>query len=158
MAWQRSKDPRFLAAADWSLRALERKTVKASPLYEVLLPYAVLTAARMNAELGRNYDVPKLANWCFDPKAAPQARPNWGVITGNWSGLDVDGLVGSATDGGGYAFAFTDNEGRQFRIVAGVPGHADVDHTPDRPEKVSHIVLNAEAASGSAQITYQGVR
>ena len=25
--------------------------------------------------------------------------------TGSWSGLDVDGLVGSATDGGGYAFA-----------------------------------------------------
>jgi len=105
MAWQRSKDPRFLAAADWSLRAMERKATKTSPLYEVLLPYAVLTAARMNAELGRNYDVSKLANWCFDPLPAPQARPNWGVITGTWNGLDVDGLVGSATDGGGYAFA-----------------------------------------------------
>jgi hypothetical protein len=105
MAWEQSKDPRFLAAADWSLRALERKPIEASPLYEVLLPYAVLTAARMNAELGSNYDVGKLVNWCFDPRPAPQARPNWGVITGSWNGLDVDGLVGSATDGGGYAFA-----------------------------------------------------
>jgi hypothetical protein len=105
MAWRQSKDPRFLAAADWSIRALERKPVEANPLYEVLLPYAALTAARMNAELGRNYDVAKLANWCFDPGPSPQARPNWGVITGSWNGLDVDGLVGSATDGGGYAFA-----------------------------------------------------
>ena len=105
MAWQKCKDPRFLAAADWSIQSLERKPVEANPLYEVLLPYAALTAARMNAELGRNYDVAKLVNWCFDPRPGPQARPNWGVITGSWSGLDVDGLVGSATDGGGYAFA-----------------------------------------------------
>jgi hypothetical protein len=105
MAWQRSKDPRFLMAADWSIRALENKSVEASPLYEVLLPYAALTAARMNAEMGSNYNVGKLVNWCFDPRPTPQARPNWGVITGSWNGLDVDGLVGSATDGGGYAFA-----------------------------------------------------
>lgn len=105
MAWRQSKDPRFLAAADWSIRALERKPVEASPLYEVLLPYSVLTAARMNAELGRSYDVTKLLNWCFDPRPSPQARPNWGIISGAWNGLDVDGLVGSATDGGGYAFA-----------------------------------------------------
>lgn len=105
MAWQKSKDPRFLAAADWSLRALEQKPIAANPLYEVLLPYAALTAARMNAELGSNYDLAKLVNWCFDPRPRPQARPNWGVIIGSWSGLDVDGLVGSATDGGGYAFA-----------------------------------------------------
>jgi hypothetical protein len=105
MAWQKSKDPRFLKAADWSIQSLERKSVDANPLYEVLLPYAALTAVRMNAELGRKYDVAKLVNWCFDPRPRPQARPNWGVITGSWSGLDVDGLVGSATDGGGYAFA-----------------------------------------------------
>ena len=105
MAWQKFKDPRFLRAADWSIQALERKPVEANPLYEVLLPYAALTAARMNAELGSNYNVAKLVNWCFDPRPSPQARPNWGVIIGSWNGLDVDGLVGSATDGGGYAFA-----------------------------------------------------
>jgi catechol 2,3-dioxygenase-like lactoylglutathione lyase family enzyme len=54
--------------------------------------------------------------------------------------------------GGGYGFAFNDNEGREFRIVAGLPAHAAVEHTPDRPEKISHIVLNAEAESTSAQI------
>lgn len=105
MAWKQFKDPRFLNAADGAIRALEQKPVKANPLYEVLLPYAAFTAARMNAELGSNYDVPKLVNWCFDPYPRPQARPNWGVITGSWSGLGVHGLVGSVTDGGGYAFA-----------------------------------------------------
>ena len=105
MAWQKTKDPRFLAAADWALRALQRKPVEANPLYEVLLPYAAFTAARMNAELGRSYDVGRLVNWCFEARPAPQARPNWGVITGSWSGLEVNGLVGSVTDGGGYAFA-----------------------------------------------------
>jgi catechol 2,3-dioxygenase-like lactoylglutathione lyase family enzyme len=54
--------------------------------------------------------------------------------------------------GGGYAFAFTDSEGREFRVVAGVPDHANVDHAPDRPGKISHIVLNAEATSGSAPL------
>jgi hypothetical protein len=92
-------------AADWCVGALERKPRDANPLYEVLLPYAVITAARLNAEEGRNYEVGKLLNWCFEPGPSPQARPHWGVILGNWNGLDVYGLTGSATDGGGYAFA-----------------------------------------------------
>lgn len=105
VAWVKSKDARFLTAADWAVRALEKKPAEANPLYEVLLPYASLTAARMNAELKRDYDVSKLLNWCFEPRPKPQARPNWGVIRGNWNGMDVSGLVGSDTDGGGYAFA-----------------------------------------------------
>ena len=53
MAWLRFKDPRFLTAADWAIRSLEERPVDQSPLYEVLLPYGALAAARMNAELGR---------------------------------------------------------------------------------------------------------
>jgi len=105
MAWSKFQDPRFLTAADWAVRALEERPVDRSPLYEVLLPYGVLIAARMNAELGRHYDVAKLLNACFDPRGQPQARPGWGVISDRWSGLDAHGLVGSTTDGGGYAFA-----------------------------------------------------
>lgn len=105
MAWLKFKDPRFLTAADWCVRSLEVKPVEQNPLYEVLLPYGALIAARMNAELGRDYDVAKLVNACFEPRGQPQARPGWGVITDRWNGLDVHGLVGSTTDGGGYAFA-----------------------------------------------------
>ena len=105
MAWLKIKDPRFLTTADWTIRSLEEKPVEQNPLYEVLLPYGALIAARMNAELGRHYDVAKLVNWCFEPHGRPQARPGWGVISDRWNGLDAYGLVGSTTDGGGYAFA-----------------------------------------------------
>ncbi|MCI0333027.1 MAG: hypothetical protein L0228_07380 [Planctomycetes bacterium] len=105
MAWVRFEDPRFLTAADWAIRSLEAKPDEESPLYEVLLPYGALVAARMNGELGRDYDVAKLVNACFEPRGRPQARPGWGVISDRWNGLDAHGLVGSATDGGGYAFA-----------------------------------------------------
>ena len=105
MAWVRYKDPRFLTAADWAIRALEARPVEQSPLYEVLLPYGAVAAARMNAELGRDYDVEKLVNACFEPRGRPQARPGWGVISDRWNGIDAHGLVGSTTDGDGYAFA-----------------------------------------------------
>ena len=105
MAWCKFKDPRFLTAAEWCIRFLEQRSAKQSPLYEVLLPYGVIAAARLNVEQGRSYDVGRLMNWCFQPGPAPQARPEWGVILGNWNGKDVSGLVGSSTDGGGYAFA-----------------------------------------------------
>ncbi len=105
MAWVRFEDPRFLTAADWAIRSLEAKPDDESPLYEVLLPYGALVAARMNGELGRDYDVAKLVNACFEPRGRPQARPGWGVISDRWNGLDAHGLVGSTTDGGGYAFA-----------------------------------------------------
>jgi hypothetical protein len=105
LAWLKFKDPRFLTAADWAIRSLEVKPVEQSPLYEVLLPYGALIAARMNAELDRHYDVAKLVNACFEPRGQLQARPGWGVISDRWSGLDAHGLVGSTTDGAGYAFA-----------------------------------------------------
>jgi len=105
MAWVRYKDPRFLTAADWALRSLEAKPVEESPLYEVLLPYGAVIAARMNSELDRNYDVAKLVNACFESRGRPQARPGWGVISDRWNGVGAHGLVGSTTDGDGYAFA-----------------------------------------------------
>jgi hypothetical protein len=105
MAWTKFKDPQFLATADLCIRTLEQRPPEQSALYEVLLPYGALIAARMNAELGSNYDVAKLVNDCFDARAYPQARPGWGVISDCWQGMDVHGLVGSTTDGQGYAFA-----------------------------------------------------
>jgi len=78
MAWLRFKDPRFLTAAEWSIGALESRSAERSPLYEVLLPYGALIAARMNAELGDHHDVARLVNACFEPRGHPQARPGWG--------------------------------------------------------------------------------
>ncbi|MCX6922623.1 MAG: hypothetical protein NT154_05320, partial [Verrucomicrobia bacterium] len=48
MAWVQFKDPRFLTAADWAIRSQVERPADQSPLYEVLLPYGAMIAARMN--------------------------------------------------------------------------------------------------------------
>jgi hypothetical protein len=100
MAWVRWRSPKYLQAADWSMRFLHNRTE--NPTYEILMPYGAYLAARMNAELGRKYDVHKLLTWCFDES---KARPGWGTIAEDWGSYSCHGLVGSITDGGGYAFA-----------------------------------------------------
>lgn len=110
MAYTRFKDPRYLTAADWCLRALERRPVEKNPLYETLLPYGAFLSARVNAEVGRDYDVHKLLNWCFEPGDSQTARPSWGVLTRRFGAFDCHGLVGSVTDTDGYAFAMNSFE------------------------------------------------
>lgn len=105
LAWTKFKDPRFLQAADWCLQAMQQRPAERNPLYEVLLPFGAMAAGRMNAELGRAYDVPKLLRWCFEPMDKPAARPWWGVLAERFGEYDCHGLVGSSKDTGGYAFA-----------------------------------------------------
>ncbi|NQU25923.1 MAG: hypothetical protein HQ567_31930 [Candidatus Nealsonbacteria bacterium] len=100
MAWMKFRDEKYLAAADRCMQFLERR--KQNPYYEVLLPYGTLAAARLNAELGRTYDVDKLLNWCF---GISDCRGGWGVIATRWHGYDCHGLLGSIDNRGGYAFA-----------------------------------------------------
>jgi len=100
MAWVKWRAPKYLQAADWSMRFLHNRTQ--NPHYEVLMPYGAYLGARMNGELGRKYDVHKLVTWCFEES---KARPGWGTIAESWGGYSCHGLVGSITDGGGYAFA-----------------------------------------------------
>lgn len=45
--------------------------------------------------------------------------------------------------GGGYGFSFVDPEGRSIRILAEDARHADLGPHPDRPSKITHVVLNA---------------
>ncbi len=105
-AWRKWKDPKYLAAAEASLRYLDNLPYDKNPYYEVLLIWAVPVAARLNAELGRTHDLHKYLSWVFGES---WARPGFGVIAdgpdGRWGEYDCHGLVGSRTDGGGYAFA-----------------------------------------------------
>lgn len=104
MAYVKWGASQHITGADWGIQYLLNRSQ--NPLYEVLLPYGAYTAARMNAEQGRSYDTTKLINWCFNPSTALDARQGWGVIADSpWGGYDCDGLVGSVTDGSGYAFA-----------------------------------------------------
>lgn len=48
--------------------------------------------------------------------------------------------------GGGYGFAFRDPEARELRVFSDVATHADARPAPDRPFKLSHVVLNAKDA------------
>jgi hypothetical protein len=95
---------RFLDAADWCMQFLDDWPT--NPYYEVQLLFGVYTAARMNAELDRDYDIDKLINWCFDRSVA---RQDMIMIAERWGGNDVYGLMGSRRQdergAGGYAFA-----------------------------------------------------
>lgn len=74
-----------------------------SPLYEALLYFAPSLAAMYNARYNTSFDIEGLLGDVFNGGSVP--RGGWGSITGTWGGYPVDGLMGSTTDGGGYAFA-----------------------------------------------------
>ncbi len=98
-AYVTTDDKKFLKAAEWSIEFLDSWTD--NPSYELQLPYGIYTAARMNAEIGTNYDIEKMVNWAFD---RGDLR-GWGAISGTWGGLDCHGLIGEANDNGNdYAF------------------------------------------------------
>lgn len=102
-----------LKLAHTALTFLDQQTV--SPLYECVMPQGVLAAARMNAlaataAAGRpqpppRYNVSKMLEFALSD-GHNQFRHGWGMLAGGtrWGGHDVGGLIGSITDGGGYAF------------------------------------------------------
>ncbi len=99
-AFQKFKDPKYLEGAKSSLEALLNQ--EENYFYEILMPFGVYVAARMNAEQGTNYDFSNLLNWTFDGDSV--CREGWGVLVDNWNGYDVSGLVGSTVHNGGFAF------------------------------------------------------
>ncbi len=98
-AYLETGEEKYRLGAEWALEFLSNFANNAA--YELQLPYGVYTAARMNAELGTNYDVDKMLNWCFDPEENVR---QWGVTLGQWGDYDCYGLVGEALYDG-YAFA-----------------------------------------------------
>ena len=78
-----------------------------SRFYEIILPFGIYAAAWMNAAKGTQYDLNKMFEWVFN---GSRGRSGWGVIVGKWGDYCVDGLQGSITDGGGYAFQMNSYE------------------------------------------------
>ena len=93
-------DAKYLKASISALDVLQQR--KTNPTYEILTPFGALSAAYLNATKGTKYNTPQFVDWCIEP-TAPQ-RAGWGMVTGKWGGKDTGGLIGSTTDGGGYAF------------------------------------------------------
>lgn len=104
-AWVLLQAYRHFGDENYLKRALSAtetlNNLRESRFYECILPYGILTAAYFNKTRGTSFDIAKMMGWVFD---GSKGRSGWGVICGNWDGLDVYGLQGSITDGGGYAF------------------------------------------------------
>jgi hypothetical protein len=99
-AYSKTGDKKYLDGAQMALEFLSN--LNSNPSYELQLPYGTVTAAKMNAEQGTDYDIDKMLNWSFD---RGELR-GWGTIVGKWDGKDVSGLIGEANDqGNDYAFA-----------------------------------------------------
>lgn len=99
-AFQKFGDEKYLEGARSALAALEGNTI--NPSYEVLMPFGALMAAKLNALHGDKFDVEKLLHWSLEGTAV--CREGWGVLTGEWNGFDISGIVGSTVDHGGYGF------------------------------------------------------
>lgn len=99
-AYKKFGDPQYLDGAISALNALQSQSI--NPTYELLMPFGAYLSARINAEQGKHYDVNKMLGWSFDGTAV--CREGWGVLVGNWNGIDISGIVGSTVDHGGYGF------------------------------------------------------
>ena len=96
-AFAETGQSRYRIGAEWAMEFLHN--LAANPSYELQLAYGAYTAVRMNAEIGTDYDVEKMVNWCFDVGPLRQ----WGAIVGKWGGYDCHGLIGEISDND-YAF------------------------------------------------------
>ncbi|MGC9261595.1 MAG: hypothetical protein ACP5I8_16145 [Phycisphaerae bacterium] len=94
MAWRRWHDPAFLNAAKACMQYLSALPPADNPSYEVLTPFGVLAATRMNAEIRTHYPIQKFLYWCFSHY---NPRPTWTVEAAHWGGQDVYGLVGGVS-------------------------------------------------------------
>jgi hypothetical protein len=97
-AYTQSGDQKYRIGAEWAMEFLNGRT--SNPSYELQLAYGTFIAARMNAELGTEYDVGKLVNWCFNIGSLR----DWGMILGTWGGYGVNGLIGEVNGFNDYAF------------------------------------------------------
>ncbi len=98
-AYLKTGNPEYRIGAEWCLEFLNN--FDSNPFYELQLPYGVYVAARMNAELGTNYNIQKMLDWCFTTDGNVR---NWGATLGKWGDYDCAGLIGEAKFAG-YAFA-----------------------------------------------------
>lgn len=99
-AYKKFGDSKYLKGAISALTALQSQPI--NPTYELLIPFGAYLSARINAEAGKNFDTNKILGWSFDGTAI--CREGWGVLVGNWNGIDISGTVGSTVDHGGYGF------------------------------------------------------
>jgi hypothetical protein len=87
-AYAKFGDAKYLQAAKWSMDYLERSN--SSLFYEFLPRLAPYLAARMNAQLGTDYDTRKYFDWILGGSAV---RPGWGTMLQRW-GSYIESIEG----------------------------------------------------------------
>lgn len=97
-AYKETGEEKYKIGAEWSMEFLNNYPT--NPSYELQLPYGIYIAAKMNAELGTDYNIEKMLNWTFN--VGPLR--DWGAIVGTWGGLDVSGLIGEVNGSNDYPF------------------------------------------------------
>ncbi|MEX2605439.1 MAG: LamG-like jellyroll fold domain-containing protein [Gracilimonas sp.] len=102
-AYKETGEAKYRMGAEWAMEFLN--DYPSNPSYELQLLYGTYIAAKMNAELGTEYDIEKMMNWNFDVGPLRQ----WGSIVGNWGGYDVSGLIGEVNGTNDYDYAFSMN-------------------------------------------------
>lgn len=105
----------FIAGTEWALNFLA--TAPKNPMHNgTMMGYGTLVMARMNAELGYNWDTDQMFRWTFgegatngaagDDDDAGPARAGWGVLYSNYGPYEVSGLIGSEGARGGANRAY----------------------------------------------------
>ncbi|UYQ91047.1 hypothetical protein MKQ68_13180 [Chitinophaga horti] len=166
-AYRHFGDVRYLEGAKRALKALEDQPK--NTFYEVFMPFGAYLSARMNAEQGTNFNARKFLEWTFD--GTPECRAGWGVLLGNWNGIDISGIVGSTKDRGGYGFlmntfdlswpvvpiarydaAYADAVGKWMLNAANAARFFYTQYMPDE-----HETIPEQAAAGKGVIGYEGI-
>lgn len=147
-----------------------------SSLYEALLYFAPYLAAKLNVQFETDFSVEKLLNDVLNGNSIP--RGGWGSMTGNWGSYDVNGLMGSTTDGGGYGFSmntfaaayalspvakydtrYAASLGKWYLNLSGNSRYFFADQTPKENQSAA---LSEKASSFSEQtgnaVPYEGIR
>ncbi|MCI8642773.1 MAG: hypothetical protein HFG79_04765 [Lachnospiraceae bacterium] len=151
-------------------------TFEGSSLYEALLYFAPALAAKFNAEYGAQYDVEGLIGDVMNGGSIP--RGGWGSMAGTWGDYSVNGLMGSTTDGGGYAFSmntfaaayamsplakydtrYAQALGKWYLQIASGSRYFFADKTsPDNQSAASDKTLWEQADAWGFCIPYEGIR
>lgn len=100
--YQLTGETKYKEAAINTLTYIDQ-TYDGSSMYEILLYYGPYLAAMYNQAFDTNFDVESLFNQAFNGNSIP--RGGWGMLNDTYNGFAVSGLMGSITDGGGYAFS-----------------------------------------------------
>jgi hypothetical protein len=96
-AYQLTHDVKYIEGAKAVLDYFQ--SLPFNPNYEALTDFAPWVAAILNRDHGTNYDIGKMIDFLFENDAI--FRPNWSILSGEFNGYPVDGLVGDQD----YAFA-----------------------------------------------------